>query len=89
MVLSGKIVKGHKTLYDKNMPDACGEAGAAFRDRLEDCLIRLCKDADIPVPMWLAKNSTELARFGRTNFYAEQFAEKVVFDRFEIRIAER
>ena len=87
MELMGRIIKGHKTLYQKSVADAC-EPRSDFRDRLENCLLSLCRDADIPVPMWLTKNSTELSKFGRTSFFAEQFAESVYFDRFEIKILE-
>ena len=112
MVLSGRIIKGHKSVYHKSVTDAwtqnanmCAPASATvpesaaapnhasahapdFHDRLENCLLSLCRDADIPAPIWLSKNTTELARFKKTSFYAEQFAEKVNFDRFEIRITD-
>ena len=86
MVLTGRLVKGHKTVYMKNISDTCPPA-ADFHDKLENCLLGLCKDADIPAPMWLSKNTAELARFKKTSFYAEQFAEAVSFDRFEITVS--
>ncbi|MCL2059945.1 MAG: hypothetical protein FWH01_12980 [Oscillospiraceae bacterium] len=88
MILTGRIVKGHKTVYRKDFKDTC-EPGADFRDKLESCLLGLCKDADIPAPMWLGKNSSELGMFSKTDFHADQFAEPVKFDRFEIKITER
>jgi hypothetical protein len=87
MIVSGKLVKGRKTLFSRLAEDGRG-GGASFRDKLEACLLRLCKDADISVPAWLSKNTAELARFGKTSFFAEQFFERVDFDRFEIRIEE-
>jgi hypothetical protein len=60
--------------------------GAGFADRLESCLLALCKSADIPAPIWLSKNTFELARIGKTSFSADQFAEPVRFDMFEIRL---
>ena len=87
MILSGRIVKGHKNLYFKSVKDTCPDA-ANFHDKLENCLLGLCRDADIPAPMWLTKNTVELGRFNKTSFYAEQFAESVKFDRFEIKIVE-
>ena len=87
MILNGRIVKGHKTIYQKDIADTCGPT-ADFRDRLENCLLALCKDADIPVPMWLTKNTIELGRFKKTNFLAEQFPEPTKFDRMEIKISE-
>lgn len=85
MTMSGRIVKGHKTLYQADFADAIGQS-ASFHDKLENCLINLCRGADIPVPIWLSKNTTELARFRRTSFNKDQFAEAVAFDRFEIKI---
>ena len=87
MIIYGRIVKGHKTIYQKNIADKCGPS-SDFRDRLENCLLSLCKDADIPTPMWLSKNTAELGMFNKTNFFAEQFPEAVKFDRLEIKIAE-
>ena len=87
MILNGRIVKGHKTIYQKSIKDTCGPS-SDFRDKLENCLLGLCKDADVPTPMWLTKNSAELGMFKKTNFYAEQFPEAVKFDRMEIKIAE-
>jgi len=88
MITECRIVRDHKTLYRKGFSDTCGPA-SGFRDKLENCLLGLCKEADIPVPIWLSKNSVELARFGKTSFFAEQFAEDVAFDRFEFKIVEK
>ena len=128
MVLSGRIIKGHKSVYHRSVTDTwtlngnthtpvsatepstvaaaaiapAFEITAAstiapantsismpdFHDRLENCLLSLCHDADIPAPIWLSKNTNDLARFKKTSFYAEQFAEKVNFDRFEIKITD-
>ena len=87
MILSGRIIKGHKTLYQKSIADTCAPQ-SDFRDRLENCLLGLCKDADISAPVWMTVNTNELARFRKTSFYAAQFNEAVNFDRFEIRIVE-
>lgn len=57
-----------------------------FRDKLEKCLVDLCLALDIPVPLWLKKNTRELAVFRKTFFTSEQFIDKVWFDRFEIKL---
>jgi hypothetical protein len=88
MTLHGRLVLGRKAVYARDAEDGLG-AGATFRDRLEACLVRFCKDADAPVPMWLEKNTREFARFGKTSFGRDQFAEDVPFDFFEIRVARR
>jgi len=88
MQLTGRVIKGRNILFSKSVADACPES-SGFRDRLEDCLLSLCKEADISTPMWLSKNTVEIANFGKTSFYADQFAENVIFDRFEIKINDK
>ena len=48
----------------------------------------LCRQMDIPVPMWMKKNTKEFAAFGQTIFFREQYTEQVRFDRFQIRVRE-
>lgn len=84
MILYGNIKKGAKTI--KHAKVEVDKEGQSFRDALEECLIGLCRELDIPVPLWLRKNTNEFGAFHRTFFSDEQFVEKVDFDRFEIRI---
>lgn len=62
------------------------DSSLQFRERLEKCLIDLCREIGIPVPIWLEKNTKEFAYFKKTFFTNEQFVEKVNFDKFEIRL---
>lgn len=82
MTLNGKLFLEGRLVKEagSNTP----EEGASFRDKLEKCLLGLCSELDIPVPLWLKKNTRELAIFRRTFFTREQFMEKVWFDKFEI-----
>ena len=84
MKLTGNIIIGTKifkrAIFEKDDPKM------SFHDILEECLITLCKELDIPVPIWMKKNTNEFAMFRRTFFSSEQFTEKVSFDRFEIRM---
>lgn len=57
-----------------------------FSSRLDQALLQLCKDLAIPLPIWLQKNSREFAPYHQTVFPAEQFAEKVRFDYFYLRL---
>lgn len=84
MTLNGKIYVEGKLIKEAAAQD--NEEGHNFRDKLEACLIDLCALLDIPVPLWLKKNTRELAIFRRTFFTSEQFIDKVWFDRFEIRL---
>ncbi len=85
MTLNGKLFLGGKIV--KEMDSVTPEDGLSFRDKLEKCLLDLCSGLDIPVPLWLKKNTRELAIFRRTFFSNEQFVEKVWFDKFEIKLS--
>lgn len=63
-------------------------ADASFHDQLEECFITLCKEMEIPVPLWMKKNTAEFANFRKTWFDKEQFMEKVWFDRLHVWIEE-
>ena len=76
LYLEGEIVKNEVAV-------ASDEEGS-FRVRLEKCLLELCASLEIPVPLWLKKNTKELGAFRRTFFSSEQFMEKVWFDKLEI-----
>ena len=83
MVLNGKIYVQGKIIKEMNTE---APEQLPFREKLEKCLLDLCSEMDIPVPLWLKKNTRELAIFRRTFFTGEQFIEKVWFDKFEIRL---
>lgn len=84
MTLNGKLFLQGKIVREMNsdVPDE----GLSFRDKLEKCLLDICSGFDIPVPLWLKKNTRELAIFRRTFFTNEQFMEKIWFDKFEIKL---
>ncbi|MDD4188479.1 MAG: hypothetical protein PHX37_00115 [Eubacteriales bacterium] len=81
--MTGKLIKGTHTINEASAENEDPEL--SYTDRLEQCLISVCMQMDIPVPPWLPKNTREFVRFRRTFFFEEQFIEKVGFDRFEIR----
>jgi hypothetical protein len=84
MKLVGKIIKDTNIVREAYMEDSNYENN--FRDELENLLIKLCKKLEIPVPIWLQKNSKEFGAFRKTFFSNEQFVEDVGFDRFELRL---
>ncbi|MGI6777855.1 MAG: hypothetical protein ACOX7R_07495 [Acetivibrionales bacterium] len=84
MKLYGDIKKGTKII--KHLLVESNNEGLSFHDALEENFVTLCRELDIPVPLWLKKNTVEFASFRRTFFPKEQFIEKVNFDRFEIRL---
>lgn len=84
--MSGKLYKGASILDEKTV--AVDDGTGTYQDRLEKCLVELCAQLGIEVPLWLTKNTREYVRFRRTSFNADQFFNTVYFDRFEIRIVE-
>lgn len=84
MKLTGKLYVQTKQVKEATAED--NEEGHDFREKLEKCLIDLCAELEIPVPLWLKKNTRELAIFRKTFFSSEQFIEKVWFDKFEIKL---
>ena len=51
---------------------------------VEDALTELCREFDIPRPIWLNKHYREFEDFRRTQFLPEHFMEEVPFQRLEI-----
>lgn len=84
MILYGKLMKENIVLIEASAAGDLKEA--AFHDAMEDAFIRLCKSLEIPVPVWLKKNTREIARYRKTFFHREQFIEEIMFDRFILEI---
>lgn len=58
------------------------------REAVEDALTELCREFDIPRPLWLNKHYREFEEFRRTQFLPEHFMEEVPFQRLEIEFLE-
>lgn len=72
-----RAMKKHRALYEMAAPCA--------RDEIEEGLRGVCRELDIPSPMWLSKQRSELEKFGITEFSDESFFEPVEFDRLELQ----
>lgn len=86
MVLEGRLFVANRMTEIKEVEFSDPEK--SFSGVLEGALILLCKELDVPVPMWLKKNTREFAAFHQTMFFKEQYTEKVRFDRFQIKWTE-
>ncbi len=71
-----KLVKHHRMMKNETIECAWGEEQAA--------LVELCREMDVPAPMWLNKHEFEFAEFRHTAFNRDHFVEEVSFDRMEI-----
>jgi len=84
-------MKLYGKLMNKNMPLKTNKvenlnSNIEFHAQIEGLFIDLCKNLDIPVPIWLKKNTRELSRYKKTFFNKEQFIEEVYFDNFILEI---
>ncbi|MBN1891310.1 MAG: hypothetical protein JW780_00890 [Clostridiales bacterium] len=82
--LEGKLFKANIMIGVQTV--TIGGEEETFVKELEKALILLCKALEIPIPLWLSKNTHEFAAFRQTIFFAEQYVEPVKFDRFQIRL---
>ena len=57
-------------------------------DGVEDALTELCREFDIPRPLWLNKHYREFEEFRRTAFLPDHFMEDVSFQKLEIEFLE-
>ena len=86
MTLEGRLFVANRMTEIKEVTTE--DTDASYSKCLEKALVELCKQMDIPVPMWMKKNTKEFAAFGQTIFFREQYTESIRFDRFQIRVIE-
>ncbi len=84
MKLEGKLFKGNLMIAQAVSSIQAPEM--SFVKELETNLIDLCRQLEIPIPLWLSKNTHEFAAFRQTMFFADQYTETVRFDRFQIKM---
>jgi hypothetical protein len=84
MIVNGKLFIENRLVREARSED--NDEGHDFREKLQNCLTELCSQLEIPVPLWLKKNTRELGIFRKTFFTSEQFIERVWFDKFEIKL---
>lgn len=84
MRLEGKVFRSNIVIADKIIERE--ETSDSFVKNLESCFVMLCRELDVPIPLWLDKNTKEFAMFHQTMFFAEQFVDEVKFNRFQIRL---
>ncbi len=51
-------------------------------------LTEICKEWDIPVPIWLKTNRKELEKTSKTRFRQDHFIETIDFDYLEVTVTE-
>ena len=83
MKLEGRLFVANRMTEIKEIETE--DTNEPFSTRLGRALVELFRQMDIPVPMWMKKNTHEFAAFRQTIFFKEQYTENVRFDRFQIK----
>lgn len=83
MKLEGRLFVANRMTEIKEIETE--DTNEPFSTQLGRALVELCRQMDIPVPMWMKKNTHEFAAFRQTIFFKEQYMENVRFDRFQIK----
>jgi hypothetical protein len=83
MRIEGRLFLGNRSLRE-TVVESAGDAIGLSKE-LESCIRTLCRDLEVPTPIWLEKNTREFARFHQTIFFEGQFTDRVPFDRLQIR----
>lgn len=71
-----KLMKQHKMARNETNECAWGDQ--------EQALVDLCREMDVPAPMWLSKHEFEFEQFRHTAFTQDHFIEEISFDKMEI-----
>ena len=71
-----KVIRDHRIRESLTADCAWGEE--------KNALVEMCKQADLPCPIWLAKHENEFERSRKTSFSPDHFIESVEFDKLEI-----
>lgn len=58
--------------------------GVCTMEEVESALTELCREFDIPNPIWMGKHEREFEEFRHTAFLPEHFMEEVPFQKLEI-----
>lgn len=74
--LWARIIVKHRIAQQATVP--CSVDGVG------DALTELCREFDIPCPLWLNKHENEFEAFRHTAFLPEHFMEDVPFQKLEI-----
>ena len=78
IIYKANLITGSHLVYKKDTD--------SFSKDLSFCLLEICKELNIEIPLWLDKNTSEFSKFHQTIFFAEQFESKQNFDRFQLKL---
>ena len=74
--LWARVIVKHRIAQQETVP--------CTLDGIDEALTQICRDLDIPCPIWLHKHEREFESFRHTAFLPEHFMEEVPFQKLEI-----
>lgn len=83
--LWAKTMKHNRLLQDITIPDDSDDRRTT---KILHALTRICREFDLPEPIWLDSNIRDFKRSSKTRFTQDSFIETVPFDYLEIQILE-
>ena len=86
MKITGKIIQeGHAV---DTVTVSIDDDSLTFREQLEAGLINVCRELKLTVPVWMKKNTSQLAAIAKVTFDRDQFVDEkqLRFDKVEISV---
>ena len=82
----GKLWNKQKIVQSYTAEDSA--SGDSLEVRVKRCLGEIVRQFDLPVPLWLTSNISDLTRVGSTKFNQDHFIESFPYQSLEIEIIE-
>jgi len=82
----GKLMKNNRFLNE--MVAEIDNTSLTREEKIEEALDQFTMAFDLQKPMWFDKNTKDMKKFSRTQFFDDQFIESITFDYLEIEIIE-
>ena len=83
--LWAKTIKNNRLLQDVSIQDDSDDRRTA---KVLHAVTLVCRDFDLPEPIWLDSNIRDFRRSSKTRFTQDSFLETLPFDYLEIQIIE-
>ncbi|MCR4895681.1 MAG: hypothetical protein K5891_02780 [Lachnospiraceae bacterium] len=83
--LWAKAFQNTHMLWDLVVEDATEDTRT---HKIFHAIDRVCKEKDLPHPIWLDSNISDFKRISATRFTRDSFVEEIPFDHLEIRVIE-
>ena len=81
----GKVIKDNRLLRDVTAEENGGETRTI---KVFHALEEICRELDLPKPLWLDTNIREFQKVAKARFRQDSFIEEIPFDYLEFQVIE-